>query len=304
MKRFTFIVVVLGLLLTHGAVAQNVYGEMILEFEDGYLFAGTTMPDGQQSWFAIDLAVPTTAVTKAYTGDNQVEKLRSSNDPLARSMFQFALGGFGFTPEFIGKTTLAQLELGGLQFPKAHVNVIDRLPQIAGRPIAGILGVDLLRRAEVAVFTYGSAPRLLLKSKARTQVSDVIEIPFHMVENYIMVSGTLNGEAVDFLFDTGSPDSYLPVKTVRATGAAAVPNSTKEITLLDGETAKVRTASVASFALGENTFTDHPFHIGELPVFKLLPETTTPVLLGNVFFSSMKYVQVNFTTNTVRLKMQ
>lgn len=304
MKYLFFLFALLAIVFTNRTQAQNVYGEMQLDYEDGYLLARTQMPDGDEAWFAVDLAVSTSAVVKDLAGDRTMDKPRGSIDPLQRSVFHFALGGFGVSPEYIGEAKLAQIDAGGLTFPNVNVDVVNTLPDIAGRTIAGIFGVDLLRRAEVAVFMYGEHPRLLLKSKARSKVTDVIEIPFRLENDYIVTEGILNDGKVDVLLDTGSPDSYLPVKTLRATGAAAVPNSTREITLLDGSTAKVRRADISSFTLGGTDFDEQLFHLGELPVFTLLPESSTPILLGNSFFSELRYVQINFTTNTVRLKMQ
>lgn len=96
--------------------------------------------------------------------------------------------------------------------------------------------------------------------------------------------------------------SFFP--EVRMTGAAALPNSTREITTLDGDKAKVRGARIESITLGEESFTELPLNIGELPVFGRLPESTVPVLLGNTFFGSLQFVEINFQSNTVRLKKQ
>ncbi|MBE0644787.1 MAG: aspartyl protease family protein [Bacteroidetes bacterium] len=304
MKRLLFL---FALVLAFGAqniCAQSVYGEMTLEYQDGYLFAKTSMPDGGKAWFAVDLAAQATAVTKAFASNMKIQKEQSSNDPLDHGTAQYALGGFGFRGEIVGRTTMPSLSLGGLSFTDASVMVMNQAPTVAGRTIAGILGVDLLRRAEVAVFRYGNAPTLVLKSKTNTAVKGTIEMPMRVVNNAIFVEGTLNGQKVDYLLDTGSPESYLPIKTLRLTGAAAVPNSTREITTLDGEKAKVRGAQVESITLGGEEFTGLPFNIAELPVFGRLPQTLTPVLLGNAFFSSMQFVEINFEGNTVRLKKQ
>ncbi len=302
MKRVLFLFAIILPLCAQNLFSQAVYGEMKLEFESGYLFAKTSMPDGSKAWFAVDLAAKNTAVTTAFAGDKNIQKLQSSNDPLDRGTAHYALGGFGFNTEIVGKATFDALEVGGLSFADASVMVMSQSPKVAGHTLAGVLGLDLLRRAEIAVFRYGSSPTLLLKSKARTTVKDAFEMPMKIVNNAVFVEGTLNGQKVDFLFDTGSPESYLPVKTVRMTGTAAMPNSTREIMTLDGDKAKVRGAKVESISLGGESFTNLPFNIGELSVFGRLPESSTPVLLGNSFFSTLQFVEINFKTNTVRLK--
>ena len=304
MKRFTAFLALLVFALMQTASAQNVYGEMKLEYTDGFLLAKTAMPNGEQGWFAVDLATGTTAVTKAYAGTSQIDDMRGDRDPLAPPAAHFALGGFGVSSEIVGKTTLPQLTVGGLQFENANVMVIDRMPEIGGHRIAGILGVDMLRRAEIAVFMYGDTPRLLLKSRERPAAEGALVVPMRIENDYVLIDGKLNNQPVHFLIDTGSPESYIPVKTVRATGAAAMPNSTRTITLLDGSEATVRDAKVKSLDIAGRSFSAADFRIGELPVFDMLPGDVTPVLLGNSFLGAMQSVQFNFTEKTVRLIVQ
>jgi len=302
MKHLLFLSALVMMMCAQNLSAQSVYGEMNLEYADGYLLAKTTMPDGGAAWFAIDLAAPGTVVTTSFTGNQNIQKLQGSNDPLNPGTAQNALGGFGFTPEIVGKTTLQFLTVGGISFPDANVMVMNQTPTVAGRALAGVLGVDMLRRAEVAVFRYGSKPALVLQSKGNTTIKGAVELPMKVANNTVFIEGTLNGQKVDFLLDTGSPASYLPVKTLRLTGAAAVPNSSREITTLEGTAAKVRSAQVESITIGGETFTGLPFLIGELPVFGRLPESVTPVLLGNTCLETMQFVELNFQNNTVRLK--
>jgi hypothetical protein len=304
MKRLSLLFALAFALCVQNISAQSIYGEMSLESVDGYLLAKTAMPEGGYGWFAVDLAAHATAVTKAFAGNSSIQKLQSSNDPLDRGQVQFALGGFGFTGDVLGKTTLQMLNVGGLTFPEASVMVMSSAPSVGGRTIAGILGVDILQRAQIAVFNYGPSPTLVLKSKANSTLKGVIEMPMKVLNNAIFVEGSINGQKVDFLLDTGSPESYMPLKTVRLTGTAAVPNSTREITTLDGEAAKVRGAKVESITLGGTSFDGAPLHIGELPVFGRLPESVTPVLLGNSFFGTLQFVEVNFGNNTVRMKQR
>ncbi|MDT8324218.1 MAG: aspartyl protease family protein [Bacteroidota bacterium] len=301
MKRTAVLTAMIALVFAGTAFAQSVYGEMTLTREDGYLLAETVMPAGNTAWFAVDLAVATTAVSKAYAGDAQIQKLQSSADPLSRPRFHSALGGFGLSAEIVGKATLGSMKVGGLEFADASVVVLDDMPAIAGKPIAGVFGTDMLRRAEIALFTFGDSPRLMLKSRARINVRDAIECPMNLVQGFVMAAGTLNGQKADFLFDTGSPVSYIPLKTVRSTGAAALPGSTREITTLDGRSVKVRDAEPGAITIGDAEFEDVPLHIGELPVFGTLPETSVPVLLGNDFFARMQSVQFNFTENSIRM---
>ncbi len=301
MKRTVIASLLMFVCLVNISSAQNVYGEMKLTFDRGYLFAESTMPNGDATWFAIDLAVANTSVSKAWLGDRaQIRKQqgRGRNDE-PRSYF--ALGGVGFSAGVEGKATLQGMHIGGLNFPAANVTVLDETPVIAGKRIAGIVGTDLLRRAEIAVFYYGSNPRLLLKSKSKP-AAGAIELPMKVVNGYAFVQGTMNDTNVDVLLDTGSPESWFPVKTLRLVGASATPNSSREVTTLDGLSLKVRGSDVNEISFAGAAFEKQTFGIAELGVFSQIPENLVPVLLGNSFFSTLDHVEINFTDNVVRMK--
>ena len=51
MKRFFVVLSLFALALTWTASAQNVYGEMKLVYDQGYVFAESSMPDGGTAWF-------------------------------------------------------------------------------------------------------------------------------------------------------------------------------------------------------------------------------------------------------------
>ena len=119
---------------------------------------------------------------------------------------------------------------------------------------------------------------------------------------FIVVKGEMQGKPVDVILDNGSPESYFPVATLRAVGAAAVPNSTRDITDPEGNVLKVRASNVSGITLGGTEFEAPQFHIAELGVFTRVPGVSSPVLLGNSFFSTVQAVEINFSESTVRVQ--
>ncbi|HOJ02543.1 MAG TPA: aspartyl protease family protein [Bacteroidota bacterium] len=301
MKRFFVVLSVFALALTWTASAQNVYGEMKLVYDQGYVFAESSMPDGGTAWFAVDLAVNVTSVSKAWIGDRAVIQKPQGRRDASEGKTYFALGGVGFVGDVVGKATLPVLNVGGLVFPQTSVSVLENAPTVAGRSLSGIIGTDLLRRAEIALFRYGATPTLQLKSKA-SPMKQALSLPMTVSNGFIVVKGEMQGKPVDVILDNGSPESYFPVATLRAVGAAAVPNSTRDITDPEGNVLKVRASNVSGISLGGTEFEAPQFHIAELGVFTRVPGVSSPVLLGNSFFSTVQAVEINFSESTVRVQ--
>lgn len=290
MRTFPVLLLLAGLLVTLplGARSQAMYGETSLEYDQGYLFAKTQVANGSAAYLLIDIGSPTTAVTTGIASAERSLRRDTDADPASRP--GTALGGFGLPLAVLGEATVAQLQVGGIAFPNVRVRVVDALPELAGRSVAGIVGLDLLRRAEIATLHFGSTPRLSLQSKARSGVGAVV--PVQVTSGVLTAKGSINGVEVQFVLDTGSPESFLSPGGVRATGVSAVAGSNTKLLLADGTTVNTRRANVRSFSVGTSGYTGVDFHIAELPVFSQAAGSTA--LLGNSFFAGLTRVEIHF----------
>lgn len=273
--------------------AQAVYGETSLEFDQGYLFARTQTSDGAAAFIVIDLAAPATTVTGNIAGVGLLHQRRESGS-IAPARLGGALGGFGLPLSVTGESTVAQFHVGNIVFPNVPVRIVQAIPDIAGRKVVGIVGLDLLRRAEVLSLQYGTSPRMTLQSKPRPGAGARVSIA--MNNDVLTAAGSINGTEVQFVLDTGSPESFISPAGVRAIGASAVAGSGVKLQLADGTTVTARSSNVRSFSIGTSGYTGVEFHIAELPVFAQSAGTTA--LLGNSFFSGLSRMEINFTTSS------
>jgi hypothetical protein len=283
----------LFIMLPFTSSAQAVYGETSLEFDQGYLFARTLASDGGAAFVLIDLACPATAVTGNVASLGR-QQMRQENGDVAPARLGAALGGFGLSLPVSGESTVAQFHVGNIIFPNVPVRIVQAIPDVAGRKVVGIVGLDLLRRAEVVSLQYGNTPRMMLQSKARP--GSGARVPIVLNNNVVTATGSINGTEVQFVLDTGSPESFLSPAGVRAIGASAVAGSTAKLQLTDGTTVTARSSNVRSFSIGTSGYTGVEFHIADLPVFT--QASGTSALLGNSFFSGLSRVEINFAANT------
>jgi hypothetical protein len=268
-------------LLPAAARSQAIYGETSLEYDQGYLFAKTRVTDGSTAYLLIDIGSPTTGVTGHVSGVGTIQRPNTGATQDARP--GTALGGFGLPLAVLGDATVTSLQVGSIVFPQVNVRVLQSMPDVAGRTVVGIVGLDLLRRAEIATLHFGSSPRLALQSRARTGAGAVV--PVEVKNGVLTAKGSINGAEVQFVLDTGSPESFLS-----PTGVAG---SNTKLQLADGSSVPTRRANVRSFSVGTSGYTGVDFHIAELPVFS--QATGSTALLGNSFFSGLTRVELHFT---------
>ncbi len=279
--------------------APAVRGEMHLEYVDGFLFAAT-----DEGWMVVDFAAGKTVVSRAIVPKNlDIRPEQSALEPSLHD-WHYALGGLGITlggPHSM--VTMPELVIGGLAFPSATVRVSDALPRVADRAVIGILGTDLLRRADVVALSFKSAsgkPTLMLKGKG-TPMKGKVEIPITVRNNVPFVSGTLNGKPLEFLLDTGSPESFVSLEALRASGLSARPGSARMVQALDGTSKKVSATMPSTLSFGKRELTSVSFNIGMLPVFSQFTESQNPALLGNDILEQLGSFEIDFAAGVVRL---
>jgi hypothetical protein len=68
-------------------------------------------------------------------------------------------GAGGAVHGFLGRSVVPTLTIGDMVFRDVEVSVLSSMPEFGGHAPAGILGMDLLTRAEVACVSYAGAER-------------------------------------------------------------------------------------------------------------------------------------------------
>lgn len=276
------------------ARAQAVYGEIPLTLTDGYLLVETTLADGGPACLAIDLAASTTVVTRSFIGDGVSFQPVPAGSTIAAT----------YNGALAGMHTMERFSLGGIDIGSLSVAVAESLPSIDGLPCAGLIGLDVLQRAEVVVLRYGNRPALMLKRAGRQPSGEYVDVPFTVSGGGLWMNGEINSTAISFLIDSGCPHTLMSPATLRQVRGAASSGSERQLTTLDGTALTLRDAKVKSFRLGGRAFDDVPFCVAESA------SSNTPVaeqgrgVLGNSFLSTLAQLELDFKGKSARLVMQ
>ena len=289
-------------------MGSQVEGEARLEY-DRWPLVVARLPNGTQGVFIVDIGAGATVVAREFLPkETQIEKASMVQYTAGgKKMLKYApSGATGTVDTILGHATLPELRLGTIRFENQPVNVIKEMPDFYGRPMAGILGMDMLRRCKVLSMsltdTADSAPTLRMARSMTSSDPKVLELPFTFASSHLVVDGRLNGSPVHFIMDTGAPDIFLDVEAARRIGVKSESEKAYAGSGLDGGSVDVTEGTAADLTLAGRSFGPVKTQLSALSCFLTLRTNGQNAgLLGNSFFGRFKRVELDFDRRVVRL---
>jgi len=284
------------------AAGPELEGTAKLEVK-GWPFVKATAPDGSERWLVLDLGAGATVLARDFLPADTAIETQSMTEysGAQKRLLKYAPGGAtGAVESIAGAAVLEALEVPELSFEAARVDVMASLPGAFGRPVAGILGLDLLRRARIVSLELdGEHPRLSLAHEP-SEKPPAFEVPFSIVRSHLVVAGTVNGTTVRFFLDTGSTDSILDEAAAAVANVAWLPSKGTTAGGLDGGSVPIAPAAPTALTLGDRVLEPVAFQVSALATFAPLRVPGQAVgLLGNAFFARFARFSIDFERRVV-----
>lgn len=280
-----------------------VSGRIALE-RNRWLFARGSLKDGRSGWFVMDLGASESILAKqAVPVGVTVEPLSMTERSAAgtRRLPYAPAGATGRVSGVLGHATLTSLEFDTVAWPGADVTVLDSIPDVFGRPVLGILGLDLLRRGTVVTLQLeGSERASLTFTSASSRSQPTAETPFSWVASHVMVRGAVEGRPARWILDSGSPGTVLDAVGAPpgpASGAAAAGT----LGGIDGGSMRSEARSGGSLAVGSAKLTGVGYRVAPLTAFASLREPGVALgVLGVSELARFGCVELDFGQRKVR----
>ena len=274
---------------------------------DRWPFARVTLPGGTSGDFIVDVGAAGTVVARDFLPtDAEIEKASMVEYSAAgkRTLKYTPGGATGAVQTVLGHAALEGLRIGNVEIDDLTVTVLEQMPDMFGRPVAGIIGLDVLRRCNVLTMQLGdqTEPTMQWGQHSTAAAQNVLELPFARVSAHLVVEGECNGETVYFILDTGSPGVFLDNAAARALAVQGDVTKAIDARGLDEGAVKTLPGTISELRFGERTFTDVPCNIGGLFAFDTLrADDQNIALLGNSFFGRFNRVEFDFGKRVIRL---
>ncbi len=282
------------------APAVRACGAAALE-RDRYLFVKCGRADGVEGWFLVDLAASSSLVAKSFVPESQPIEPMSAIEHSAGGVRRLPYspeGATGSVQGVLGASAFPSLRFGDVVVERAELTVLDRLPDAFGRPVAGILGMDVLRGCErIALeFPRSGAPRLALGA-APSGARPAAVTPFAWVASHLLVAGEIGGRRARWILDSGAPRTV-----VDSVGAPAFEaHAAAPIGGLGGRKLGALRARAASARAGALDLGGLECDVAPLDVFASLRQPGLALgLLGLADLARCARIEVDFRARVIR----
>lgn len=279
-------------------------GTAPIEFDGDHHYVRGRIAGGPEGRFIVDMGAATTVLTRDALpeGTEIVSQQRVQYSGGQRQVLPGALSGATGDTEPVGTCTLPEITIGGIRFEDADATVIGGFEAPDGGPILGVIGMNLLGRAESMRIDYPTddqEPLLTLGPSAGAQ-DRAAEIPVSIVGNIPFCRARINGEDLCLAVDTGARITILTTVSAQALGLTPGQVESK-VRGLTNDAVDLYALEIPRLTLGGIDLTDLNAHAGPLPVLQRF-EAAQPVgLLGNDLLQRFKAVELDFRHQVLRL---
>ena len=272
-----------------------------VERSSGYIFVEAMASGGKRGYFLVDFAAGITVVARSFLpDDSDISGLKTDHgrpgDPSGTTDALMGLGGT--VGGYLGIGRIRRLHFGTLRFNDVPVEVVESLPRVGYRRISGILGLDLLTRAEAVSIDLrrsGKKPtRIRFTSRSVLKGKDAIEVPYMPIGNHIFLRLKINGRSVQFLFDTGSRETLIPADLAESVSLYVDASKKKRFYGLDGGPIDTYIGIADTLELGNAKFSNIRMFITEGSAMHAGLISRKFGILGNGFFSRFSAVEIDF----------
>lgn len=289
-------------------IGPAVTGRVSLSLRNGYPMVRGVLADGTE----IDLIVDTgggsaLVLTRSVLPDDvdlEPGYMLEYSEKGVRKL-EYSAGGATGSFGIAGVISVSSLQLGSVVFEDVSAEILedDQAKIIENIGAKGIVGLELLREADIVTFVYpqGSeeSGELIFAAADDANTGDPAKgVPFVHAMNHLIVRAKANDTPITWILDTGAPDCILA--PIGADRGGVVPTApAREARGLDGGSTPLVAATIDSLTLGGQSLKDVPARVGPLSVLKRLGPQSG--LLGNSALARFHKMRLDFTTRTMFL---
>lgn len=274
---------------------------------DRWLLAEAVRPDGARAKFVVDLGAGESVVAPGFVpaGQPVVPAKMTEYSLRGDRLLDYQPGGAtGLAPVVRGHTTFPSLAVGGAELLAFEAQVAE-LPEGLGADVAGILGVDVLRRAgrvRLVVPDSAGAAGFLEFDPRRPLAREDGRCGFSWVSSHVVLPGEVGGRAALWIVDSGAPASFVDPPAVAEEPWTAAARPAPPVHGTGGQPRPTSSVTAPSLRVGEGAaWPETPVRLARLMPFEALrPDGRVPALLGVPELARMGALELDFERREAR----
>ena len=283
---------------------SGIAGVVSLRALGPYTGVAVTFPDGRTGHFILDLGASRSVVYRHLLPEGTPVNRMVAVEHTAEGTREVGAHAQGAGGTASAISSVAQLEwvmVGDVRVEGFEPLVLDEPFLVEGRPIDGVLGLDVLRRAGRIAADFGRPGGPSVLELGGDPVSGAVEIPLQEVRGLLFADGTLGEVSALLLLDSGARLSVVPQSLARRASWRLSDTPVDSLRGADGTPLAMHDAATPPLRLGHWTPPSTPFVAGPLPILDNLGLSRDSGILGQPFWQAVGRVQVDFRDRVLRV---
>lgn len=272
-----------------------------------YLVTDAVRPDGTRGRFVVDLGASGTMVAPGFVPVGQTVRASQMVEHSAageKRLPATASDATGGAPAVNGETVFPSLELGGVRVDSLDA-LVSPIPRGLGDDVVGILGIDVLRRADrirLVLPAKGTGPASLEFDPQAPLARVAGASGFAWSAMHVVLPGEVAGRPAHWILDSGAPASFVDSLAVAGEAWAATAPAAAPVHGSAGVARASATARAPSVRLGSGAaWTDVPVRLATLAPFEpLRGDGRVPALLGLPEIARLGALELDFARHEAR----
>lgn len=198
-----------------------------------------------------------------------------------------------------GRASLPVLEVNGIHFDSVSVNIVPSFPSLAGLKLAGVIGIDLLSRTDIARLEKNTAGVRLVMGGAKREEPH-LEVPFSSGGGLILIPASIGDQKLSLILDTGARGTVLSEAAAIGARLARAVGEPETFRGLDGQPTEAWPTNISELRIGNGALRDFRAHVGALPVLTNFGAIGEVGLLGQNLWERFSAIEVDWVEQTVR----
>ncbi len=196
---------------------------------------------------------------------------------------------------------LPWLEIGSLRVQEVTALVLDSAFAVAGEPIDGVLGLDLLRRAGRVRGPMGRPSGPAEVAFGGPPLPGALEFPLVPIRGVLAVEGHIGTLPLHLFLDSGARLSLVPLALAEREGWPTSPVPIDSLRGLDGRLLPAHGVTLPPVRVGEWTAPAAGFVASRVPVLDASGLHGDAAILGQPFWQAVGEVELDFERGLLRI---
>jgi len=289
-----------------GKIKNVIVGKAPYKIVRDWVTVDCLLPNGEIGCFVVDFGATSSVMAEEHLPENieiQTFKIVEYSDNGVKESNAIVAGATGMVDNILGKANFPEISFGDISLKDIGITIVKNFPEVFKEfNIMGIIGMDMLRNTDVIYLNNlnkDTKHEIIFAAKNSKFNNASYAIPYSLAGGHLFIEGSIQGEAISFLLDTGAGKSGIGNTYVKNKKISYdIISDNKNILIgLDGIGSEYKIVKIKDIRIKELKIKELEFLLSDTFIFSNMGLQNDGALLGMNFLYQYNKVAFDLKSN-------